>query len=234
MDKRCKICDCVLTKNNAAKKNKKYYRNVCKACRSKKQVHYHKNMSEEKKNKRKAYMRSYLRATGKVKEYPCEYCGQLCYKKYAKAFCSDKCRFMSYVQKTNDCWLWMGSKTRGGYGKFSSTSLGMKQIGAHRFSYIIHRGVVPDAMCVCHTCDNPSCVNPQHLWIGTSAENSKDRCDKGRTLKKEVHPLSKLTDRIVKKIRALNKMGMKQKEIAKLFNVSAGHINNIVKYRIWK
>ena len=87
MNKQCKKCDCVLTINNAAKKNKKYFRNICKKCRSKEVMAFNKD-----NDKRKAYMREYIRRIGRVKQYPCEHCGKLCYKKYAKAFCSDKCR----------------------------------------------------------------------------------------------------------------------------------------------
>jgi len=234
MNKFCKTCNCVLTKENTAKKNKKYYRNVCKKCRSKKQVEYHRNMSDEQKDVRKSYMRNYLRSIGKVKQYLCETCGKLCYKKYAKAFCSDKCRFMSYVKKTDSCWLWTGGKNRRGYGAFSLISIGKKRVPAHRVSFIFYKDDIPDGKCVCHTCDNPSCVNPDHLWIGTSAENSKDSFDKGRTLRGERNPRSKLKKEDVIKIRTLSKTPMTQKHIGELFNITAGHVNNIIKNRVWK
>jgi hypothetical protein len=192
-------------------------------------------MSEEQKDRRKEYMREYTRKTGKVKKYQCEYCGILCYKKYVKAFCSDKCRFMSYVKKTEHCWIWEGSKDLSGYGKFSSSSLGKKQTPAHRFSYITYRNSIPDGMCVCHACDNPSCVNPEHLWIGTSEDNSRDRDSKGRTLSGAFHPMVKLNKEYVDEIRRLSESSeMSQVKIASLFNISSGHVNNIVKYRVWK
>jgi hypothetical protein len=75
-----------------------------------------------------------------------------------------------------DCWDWVGAKDEKGYGCF--TYIGGKK--AHRYSYGVHKGVVPNDMCVLHTCDNRGCVNPEHLWLGTQGENIKDRDIKGR------------------------------------------------------
>lgn len=75
------------------------------------------------------------------------------------------------------CWLWMASVTVDGYGAIAS---GGKVIRAHRVSWEIHRVQIPQDMCVLHHCDNPPCVNPEHLWIGTHEENVKDMVRKGR------------------------------------------------------
>jgi len=178
-------------------------------------------------------MREYVRKIGRVKEYPCEYCGKLCYKKYAKAFCSDKCRFMSYVDVSGDCWLWKAGKNKSGYGKFSYKRV--KSVPAHRVSYMLFVGDIPENKCVCHVCDNPSCVKPIHLWIGTTQENTADMILKGRSLFGEKHNKAKLSCDDILYIRELNKIKKyNQLEIAKMFNVTSGHINNIVKNRVWR
>lgn len=89
-------------------------------------------------------------------------------------------RFWDKVDKSggpNACWLWMGGRNYDGYG---IAFAGHGAMGAHRLAYIIENGGVPAGLLVCHTCDNPSCVNPAHLWAGTQQQNLKDSVDKGR------------------------------------------------------
>lgn len=91
-------------------------------------------------------------------------------------------RFFANVNRTtpDQCWEWTGFKTYQGYGKMKSVKLG-EQL-AHRISYRLHKMPVPNFkdLCVCHTCDNPSCVNPAHLFVGDRDLNNKDRDQKGR------------------------------------------------------
>jgi hypothetical protein len=84
----------------------------------------------------------------------------------------------SNLDKTSNigCWIWTKAKDRDGYGL---TRFNDQNITAHRLSYITHKGPIPARMFVCHTCDNPSCCNPDHLWLGTNQENQLDLRDKG-------------------------------------------------------
>ena len=86
-------------------------------------------------------------------------------------------RFFSKVNKTESCWLWVGAQNGKGYGRFG---VNRKVVSAHRYSYETFNGPITDGMIVCHTCDVRHCVNPEHLWLGTVADNNKDMFDKGR------------------------------------------------------
>jgi len=86
-------------------------------------------------------------------------------------------RFWDKVEKTDGCWLWTASKSEDGYGYFRFDG-GMRK--AHRMSWLFTNGEIPEGMFVCHSCDNPSCVNPEHLWLGTNQDNQDDMNEKGR------------------------------------------------------
>jgi hypothetical protein len=87
-------------------------------------------------------------------------------------------RFWTHIDKSGDCWLWQGSKTTSGYGKFKGRFGAFLQ--AHRFAYFLHYKVDPGALNVCHRCDTPACCNPEHLFLGTQADNLRDMREKGR------------------------------------------------------
>lgn len=89
-------------------------------------------------------------------------------------------QFQSHVKKTPTCWLWQGLKTAKGYGRY-----GKGGRRAHRIAYSEFIGEIPSGLLVLHSCDNPSCVNPNHLFLGTSADNTKDMVTKGRARGKD-------------------------------------------------
>ena len=93
-------------------------------------------------------------------------------------FCSIKCyavpveiRFWKYIRKTDFCWEWIGYKDKNGYGRISKKR---RFFSVHRISWELHNGKIPDGLCVLHSCDNPSCVNPDHLFLGSFQNNSND------------------------------------------------------------
>src|SRR5689334_2841330 len=87
--------------------------------------------------------------------------------------------FWSYVEKGPSCWNWKGARTELGYGLISVPPHG-RMMGAHRVAWALRHGAAPNDMFVCHKCDNPSCVNPDHLFLGTNSDNMRDCVAKGR------------------------------------------------------
>lgn len=143
-------------------------------------------------------------------------------------------RFWNKVDKSGDCWEWTASKLPKGYGQFW---YGGQRYGAHRFAYLLKVGHIPEGMCVCHTCDNTSCVNPDHLWLGTVADNLRDMRDKGRgvkppTFKGEAHVSARLTKDQVKVIKR-NIGYVSQKVLAEMFDVHPSAISSIKLGRSW-
>lgn len=133
-------------------------------------------------------------------------------------------RFWSKVDKSGDCWEWAAGRGSFGYGRFRALG---KTDYAHRVSYGLEYGEIPDGMCVLHKCDNPPCVNPAHIFLGTKADNMADRDAKGRNVKGGNHGQSKLTEEDIPRIRDMLRMGCTQADIAGWFGVHQVTISKI-------
>lgn len=129
------------------------------------------------------------------------------------------------------CWMWTGSKLPTGYGRIGRGQDGLVPIGAHVLSWIIHNGAFDSNLCVCHKCDNPSCVNPNHLFLGTQQRNLEDMRSKGRQTFGESHGTSKLTQANVDFIRSSD---WTQERLATRFGVSQTCISKIKLRQRWK
>ncbi len=129
------------------------------------------------------------------------------------------------------CWLWLATCTRLGYGQFRVKD---KMAMAHRVSYEMYIGQIPVGMCVLHKCDVPSCVNPNHLYLGTHQDNSTDMVNKGRVARGSKRPDSVLTELQVMEIKEMLAKGESQASIAKKYNVSPTLISHIYNGRSWK
>lgn len=142
-------------------------------------------------------------------------------------------RFWRKVEKRDpdECWEWAGIKP-GTYGMIWCNG---SQEMAHRFSYELHKGPIPVGLVVMHSCDNPPCCNPNHLKVGTHADNAWDKASKGRCNVPPLHGMAsgmaKLTDAQVLEIRAIK--GMTQKQIAQKFGVCLATVSNILARRTW-
>lgn len=143
----------------------------------------------------------------------------------------DSIRFWSKVQISDDCWIWTACKDRLGYGRFYLVRPARL---AHVIAYSDVYGPIPEGLEVCHDCDNPSCVRPDHLFLGTHAENFSDAVAKGRIPSGEKNHLSKLTEQEVIEIRRLRSQGIGRNELADRFGVTGNNIWCIVARKSWK
>lgn len=142
-------------------------------------------------------------------------------------------RFWPKVKKSSACWEWVGARNSKGYGLLlvdGRSSL------AHRVSWILSGQPIPTGLCVLHQCDNPPCVRPSHLFVGTMKDNVRDMFTKGRDnhARGEQHPGAKLTERDVRSIRERKAQGVMPKHIAAEFKIGLAQIHSICTNKRWK
>jgi hypothetical protein len=130
--------------------------------------------------------------------------------------------------ESNGCWIWSGAKDKDGYGKLRWNK---RYLRAHRWAYEVSYGTIPDGLHVCHACDNPSCCNPGHLFLGTNAENRRDSVQKGRQARGRRSGMVKLTKEQVIYIRSSRQTA---KVLAAQFKVSISLIYQIKTKQVWK
>ena len=171
----------------------------------------------------------------------CQQCGTE-FQTYfpTQRFCNPRCRhaslrnaaddFWSRVEKTDHCWLWTGGTDEDGYGMFVLD----QERRAHRVAFELSFGPIPEGMCVCHHCDNPRCVRPDHLFLGTNEHNQTDKLRKGRQSKGEMQAAAKLTNAAVLEIRSAHENGESNKSLARRFSVSDSAIWSVIHGRSWK
>jgi hypothetical protein len=144
-------------------------------------------------------------------------------------------RFIEKVEKTDSCWNWTAGKYRGGYGQFRRLVDGKWTMAkTHRYSYEYFKGEIPKGYLICHKCDNPSCVNPEHLFAGTTKDNVRDCIEKGRKKigRNPKHRL--LTKELAVQIREDHKQGMSYAELQEKYTQSKQQISRVVRGDIWK
>jgi predicted XRE-type DNA-binding protein len=131
------------------------------------------------------------------------------------------------------CWIWLGGIDGGGYGL---AKIRKKTWKAHRLSYSIFVGQIPEGLDVLHKCDNPPCVRPSHLFPGTVSQNMQDCISKGRfrTLPGELNGNSKLTTDQALKIKEIRQcQKLSQRKIAEMFRITQGHVSRILLKKAW-
>lgn len=146
-------------------------------------------------------------------------------------------RFWSKVDRQNpdECWEWQAARMPDGYGAFGRTGSGSGSVRAHRWSYENAYGAIPEGMHICHHCDNPPCVNPAHLFVGTRNDNMRDMVAKGRSRKGERHNQVQLTESQVLEIRReWAAGGQTQTQIAVRFNTNKANVSQIVRGKKWQ
>jgi hypothetical protein len=184
-----------------------------------------------------------------------KYCSRACFNQHRLVPMEE--RFWSHVERAEGCWLWQGHRNTRGYGQFNIDAT--HPVGAHRIAYELTYGPIPPDLHCCHHCDNPPCVRPDHLFLGTRSDNSQDMVRKGRAyaqvyperLKRGIehptnlhpeivkrgieHSKAKVTEDEVREIRYLRNIEQwPLKRLAAHFGISLGNVQKIATYNAWQ
>lgn len=201
-----------------------------------------------------AEVRAHMRRMGYPTVVGCSVCGRgFTTRRYAvvraqrrgwRLYCSSVCEVSAKrkdlakhitsnsVLSERGCLIWRGLRGPQGYGKIR---FGSRDLRAHRAAWMLVNGEIPSGMMVCHSCDEPSCVNVAHMFLGTALTNAHDRDMKGRCARGERHAFAVLTDDAVRSIRSA-RMGndATYDEIGRAFGTTKGQVYNVVRFRTWK
>lgn len=160
---------------------------------------------------------------------PCPVCGRIRHRGTTIATL-----FATHVVRGPGCWVWMGARTAKGYGTVHEDG---RSRYAHRLAWEEVNGPIPDGLQACHHCDNPPCVRPDHLFLGTPADNTHDMMAKGRARGGRAvgapHPTTKLTPASVREIRRRRDSGESVWSLAREFDVDRHVISRVALRRIW-
>jgi endogenous inhibitor of DNA gyrase (YacG/DUF329 family) len=195
--------------------------------------------------------------TAHLERFLCDHCGKLIEHRvsqsneYQHSFCSHRChddfriadrqkklvkRFWKYVVVSDDCWGWSGTLDEKGYGRVR-TWVEDRWIPrlAHRVSWELHRGPIPDGLSVLHSCDNPPCTRPEHLFLGNQLDNMQDCASKDRHTRGERSATAKLTEAQVIEMRARFAAGERNySKLGREYGVSAVQVRSIILRERWK
>ncbi|MDX1532835.1 MAG: HNH endonuclease signature motif containing protein [Nitrosopumilaceae archaeon] len=145
-------------------------------------------------------------------------------------------RIRKHIRTKDSCWIWIGAKDKNGYGLMPSGLKGdqFPERRVHRIIWHLFNSPIEKGKVVCHKCDNPSCVNPEHLFIGLPKDNTEDMLKKGRGIKGETSPSSKFKEKDIKEMRKKFNQGVRPLNIMKEFNISRQHLHSIVTFKSWQ
>lgn len=157
----------------------------------------------------------------------------------------DRFQALVAVSQPDHCWLWNGPRDKNGYGRISAAGTKQPTLRAHRVAWELKNGAIPAGLLVLHRCDNPPCVNPAHLFLGTTADNNADMMKKGRHVsgpaldpskmaRGSAHGLAKLTEDAVRYIREAAEHGAPATILCLRFGVSPDAVRRVITRKTWR